>query len=244
MDKCRPVAVAGILNAVSPTESDLQTNPAQNLQDVTMQLHALLEQVKSGVAGDAVARKLQVVLETVDAIATIDGLTGALNRRGLVEELDAELNRAKRTGHPFSFALISIDQFPKLNEQYGSAVSDQVLKSLTAAALSLIRSLDSLGRIGQNEFALILPTTWLDQSEGAIVRLTKAVSALDWAAIAPALTVTFSTGLTTNMTGDTAEAMITRASQALTQAQAKGPGSSAAVEPGMPDFDPALDPDL
>lgn len=220
----------------------MQTHPAMKLQDVMRQLNALLEQVKAGGGDDALILELQSVLDNLAAIATTDSLTGALNRRGLVEKLDAELDRAKRTGHPFSFAVIAIDQYHALSEQYGSAISDQVLKNLTATVLSLIRSLDSFGRISANEFALILPTTWLDQSDGAIVRLTGAVSALDWAAIAPSLAVTFSTGLTTNMAGDTTEKMILRASQALMLAKAKGPGSSAALESDLPDFDPGIDP--
>ncbi len=219
----------------------MQTNPAQNLQDVTTQLNALLEQVKAGVGGDIVIRELQSILANLDAVATTDGLTGALNRRGLIEKLDGELDRAKRTGHPFSFGVISIDQYHALNEQYGSVISDQVLKNLTGAVLSLIRSLDSFGRLSPNEFALILPPTWLDQSDGAIVRLTGAVSALDWAAIAPSLAVTFSTGLTTNMAGDDADKMILRASQALMLAKAKGPGSSAALDHSLSDFDPGVD---
>ncbi len=219
----------------------MQTKPAQNLQDVTTQLKALLEQVKAGLGGDVVAQELQSALDNLGAIATTDGLTGALNRRGLIEKLDAELDRAKRTGHPFSFAVVSIDQYHTLNEQYGSVISDQVLKNLTGAVLSLIRSLDSYGRISPNEFALILPTTWLDQSDGAIVRLTGAVAALDWASIAPSLSVTFSTGLTTNMAGDDADKMILRASQALMLAKAKGPGSSAALDHGLLDFDPGVD---
>lgn len=219
----------------------MPTNPAHNLHDVTTQLSALLEQVNAGVGGDTVARELQAVLDHLGAIATTDGLTGALNRRGLLEKLDSELDRAKRTGHPFSFAVISIDQYHALNEQYGSVISDQVLKNLTGAVLSLIRSLDSFGRISPNEFALILPTTWLDQSDGAIVRLTGAVAALDWASIAPSLAVTFSTGLTTNTTGDDAEKMILRASQALMLAKAKGPGASAALDHSLADIDPGID---
>jgi len=219
----------------------LPTNSAHNLHDVTTQLSALLEQVKAGVGGDTVARELQAVLDNLGTIATTDGLTGALNRRGLLEKLDGELDRAKRTGHPFSFAVISIDQYHVLNEQYGSVISDQVLKNLTGAVLSLIRSLDSFGRISPNEFALILPTTWLDQSDGAIVRLTGAVAALDWASIAPSLAVTFSTGLTTNMTGDDADKMILRASQALMLAKAKGPGASAALDHSLADIDPGID---
>lgn len=219
----------------------MQTHPAQNIQGVTTQLTALIEQIKAGVAGDALVAEVQAVLANLEAVATTDSLTGALNRRGLVEKLDAELDRAKRTGHPFSFAVISIDQYHSLQEQFGSVISDQVLRNLTGAVLKLIRTLDSFGRISANEFALLLPITWLDQSDGAIVRLTGAVSALDWASIAPSLAVTFSTGMTTNMPGDDADKMILRASQALMLAKAKGPGSSAQLDHGLLDIDPGVD---
>lgn len=216
----------------------MQTNSAQDMQNLTTQLTNLIAQVKTGLAGEAVVQELQGALEILSAIATHDGLTGALNRRGLVQLLDSELDRAKRTGHPFSFAIIAVDQFHSLSEKYGSTIGDQVLKNLTQSVLNLIRSLDSFGRVGDNEFALILPTTWLDQSENAINRLTGAVAALDWAGVAPALAVTFSAGLTTNFPGDDAEKMILRASQALMLAKAKGPGSTAQLERALPDFDP------
>ena len=218
----------------------MQINPMQNIQDLTAQLTQLLEKVKAGAAADTIVQELQAALETLRAAALHDGLTGALNRRGLVQKLDAELDRAKRTGHPFSFAIIGVDQFHALHAQYGSAIGDQILKNLTQACLKLLRSLDSFGRISDSEFAIILPTTWLDQSEKAIVRLTGAVSAVDWVSIAPALAVTFSTGLTTNAQGDTAEQMMQRAGEALVLAKAKGPGSSSQLEQALPDFDPNM----
>jgi len=210
------------------------------MQSLNTQLSELLEQVKNGLSGDPVVRQLQSAIDTLGTIATQDALTGALNRRGMMQVLDAELDRAKRTGHPFSFAVISVDQFHLLNEQFGSAISDQVLKNLTQAALGLIRSLDSFARISPNEFGWLLPTTWLDQSENAINRLTGAVGVLDWAALVPSLHVTFSSGVTTNLMNDTAEKMIIRAGQALIMAKAKGPGSSARLESALPDFDPGI----
>jgi diguanylate cyclase (GGDEF)-like protein len=216
------------------------TNPAQDIHTLTTQLTHLIEQVKTGLAGEAIIQDLQLALERLGSIATQDELTGALNRRGVLTRLDDELDRAKRTGHSFSIAVIAIDQYHALSEQYGSAISDQVLKNLTKSVLALIRSLDSFGRISDNEFALILPTTWIDQSEIAIGRLTNAVGALDWAAIVPSLAVTFSTGLTANVPGDTGESMIVRAGQALILAKSKGPGSTMQLERNLPDFDPGL----
>jgi diguanylate cyclase (GGDEF)-like protein len=216
----------------------VQINPVQDMQNLTTQLTDLMEKIKTGSAGDIV-QQLQIALQTLSGIATHDGLTGALNRRGLVQKLDLELDRAKRTGHPFSFAVIAVDHFHALNEQYGGAIGDQILNSLAQATLKLLRSLDSVGRISDDEFAIILPTTWLDKSDIAINRLIGGVSALDWAGIAAGLNVTFSTGLTTNAHGDTSEGMISRATEALMQAKAQGPGSIVHVEQPLP-FDPDL----
>lgn len=215
-------------------------HPPKDIHDLRLQLSSLLEKASAGAAGAAIVAGLQAALETLNAVTTHDDLTDALNRRGLVQKLDAELDRAKRTGHPFSFAVIAVDQFHALNQQHGSAAGNEILKNLAQAILRLIRSLDSFGRIGDNEFALIMPTTWLDQSDKAIVRLSKALAAVDWDAIAPALSVTFSSGLTTNDAGDTAEQMIRRASEALAKAKAQGPGSSMQLEPALPDFDPEM----
>ncbi|MES2105716.1 MAG: GGDEF domain-containing protein [Pseudomonadota bacterium] len=218
----------------------MQTNPSQDIQNLTVQLTQLVEKVSSGADKASIVQELQSALETLRAVAIHDGLTGALNRRGLLQKLDAELDRAKRTGHSFSFAVIAVDKFQGLSEQFGSAIGDQVLKSLAQASLKLLRTLDSFGRISDNEFAIILAGTWLTDSGKAITRLTAAVSAVDWASIVPAWTLSFSTGLTTNAHGDTSEEMIRRASEALALAKAKGPGSSAQLEQALPDFDPNM----
>ncbi|WP_394777934.1 GGDEF domain-containing protein [Undibacterium sp.] len=215
-------------------------HPKQDINDLSTHLSHLVEKIKTGADTGAIIQDLQAALEALSAVSTHDSLTGALNRRGLLQKLDTELDRAKRTGHPFSFAVIGIDAFPALLAQHGKTAGDQVLQGATQAALSLLRSLDSFGRIGESEFAIILPTTWLDQSGKAIARLTAAVAAVDWAAVVPGLNIGFCTGLTTNAHDDTSEAMIQRATEALAQARLKGPGSSSQLEQSLPDIDPDL----
>lgn len=214
--------------------------PAQNFQSLTTQLAELTDKVKSGLPGDTIVRELQQALEIIEGLSTHDSLTGALNRRGLIEKLTVELDRAKRTGHPFSFALIEIDHFTALTEQCGIAAGHQVLQNMTQAALKLFRSLDSFARIDNDQFAVILPTTWLDQSEKPFGRLHNAIADINWNSTSPTLNVNFSTGLTTNTPKDDAEKMIQRASEALALAKNKGPGSSAQLEPALPAFDPSL----
>jgi diguanylate cyclase (GGDEF)-like protein len=182
--------------------------------------------------------ELSTLSAKLDSTARHDRLTGVFNRQALIEILDSELLRAHRTGHPFCFAIIDLDHFSALNETYGSASGDLVLKAVAETSLHLLRALDRLGRIGGEEFGIILPATWLDQGAIAMGRLTKAVGAYDWGKIAPGLNVTFSAGITTNAVNDTAETVIRRADDALLQAKREGRNRIVQAEEALPDMPP------
>jgi len=78
--------------------------------------------------------QLAMALAKLDALGDHDPLTGVLNRRALIETLEWELLRAKRTGHPFCFAVIDIDHFRSVNEAFGTTAGDMVLKTLAVEA--------------------------------------------------------------------------------------------------------------
>lgn len=90
-------------------------------------------------------------------LATTDPLTGALNRRAFNERALAEAERARRGGYAVSLVICDLDHFKAINDTYGHARGDVVLKRFTAIVQELIRPSDSLGRIGGEEFALLLP---------------------------------------------------------------------------------------
>ena len=182
--------------------------------------------------------QLATALSKIDALSSHDILTGALNRRALVETLEWELLRAKRTGHPFSFAIIDIDHFRTVNEKYGNTSGDMVLKTISDTSIKLLRALDRFGRIGGEEFGIVLPATWLDQGMIAMGRLSKAVDGCNWEHIAPDLKLTFSAGLTTNAVNDTAESIMKRAGEALLQAKSEGRNRTVAAEEELPDMPP------
>jgi diguanylate cyclase (GGDEF)-like protein len=212
----------------------------QQVQQLSAQLRQLIEQVRSGAAAEAVVAELQSAIAGLHEIETHDELTSALNRRGLLQRLQEELMRARRTGHPFSFAVIAVDELDAIDLRYGGDTRRLVLRSVAQAALTVLRSLDSVGRIDEHVFGIILPTTWLDQSDKAIARLTKAVSSADWGVLAPSLRITFSSGITTNAPGDTADEMLRRAGDALLQAQQHGRGALMQLEPTLPDILPDM----
>ena len=122
-------------------------------------------------------------------------------------------------------------------EQFGQDVTKRILQVITSEATQLLRSLDSFGRIGATEFAIVMPTTWLDQSQIAIRRLKNRLQDFDWQAVATSLHVGFCTGLTANAPGDQAEVVLERASEALKRARQQGAGSVVQVEADIPGFD-------
>lgn len=202
------------------------------------QLSIAIHKLKQGADSGEVLPTLEVVLAHLESLARHDPLTGALNRRTLKEMLVAELTRSYRTGHTFSVVVFAVDQFQEIMDTYGRSVGVAVLRHVTEVAQAMLRTLDSFGRTTGHEFAIVMPTTWVDQSIKAINRFRTNLDAVDWDAIAPGLKVTFSTGITNNTQGDTADDMLVRAKEALEKAQAKGAGSIVQIEPGIPEFDP------
>ncbi len=92
-------------------------------------------------------------------IAVTDPLTGICNRRALYEQLAREFERSKRHGHPFSVFLMDIDHFKNVNDTFGHGVGDRVLVSVASALSETIRSTDSVGRYGGEEFVVLAPET-------------------------------------------------------------------------------------
>jgi len=91
--------------------------------------------------------------------AETDSLTGLANHRRLFEVLHTEINRSKRTGREFALMLLDVDQFKKINDQYGHLVGDRALCRLANTLRSFCRSIDTAARQGGDEFALVLPET-------------------------------------------------------------------------------------
>lgn len=88
-----------------------------------------------------------------------DSLTGLLNHTRILEQLELEIARARRTSTPLSFAMIDIDYFKAINDAHGHPVGDRVIKGLARLLKQRLRKMDSIGRYGGEEFALILPQT-------------------------------------------------------------------------------------
>lgn len=110
--------------------------------------------------------------------AGVDGLTGFYTR-GMIDELSQrELRRARRMGQPLIAALIDGDKFKFINDTFGHAAGDAVLRALAGACRSAVRASDLLGRYGGEEFLLLMPNASLAQAEPILNRLRTDIAAL------------------------------------------------------------------
>jgi diguanylate cyclase (GGDEF)-like protein len=94
-------------------------------------------------------------------LATTDSLTGALNRGAFEQRLEAELARTERMAAPCALVVLDIDHFKRINDTLGHAAGDSALRMLAAAVAAAKRRSDVFGRIGGEEFAVVLPDTGL-----------------------------------------------------------------------------------
>jgi diguanylate cyclase (GGDEF)-like protein len=128
--------------------------------------------------------------------ARTDALTGCANRRSFREAVEAERQRANRYGSPFSLLMIDLDHFKAVNDLYGHLGGDQVLCHFVSTVLAILRPSDLLGRIGGEEFAILMPQT-TDRDAAAIAeRIRTTVEAETVTFEEQAISVTVSIGVT------------------------------------------------
>ena len=108
--------------------------------------------------------------------ATHDALTAVWNRKGIMDLLTHELARAHRTGEPLGLMMIDLDHFKAVNDTYGHAAGDAVLKDLANRLVNSVRTYDLVGRYGGEEFLVILSNTSLDEVKRRAHRLCAVVA--------------------------------------------------------------------
>jgi diguanylate cyclase (GGDEF)-like protein len=141
-----------------------------------------------------VSTELRKYREQAELSARVDFLTRAENRRAFFAAAEEELKRSRRYGHAFSVVFMDLDDFKKVNDQFGHPVGDQVLMTVVQTMREHLRDTDHIGRLGGDEFMLLLPQSDAEQSRLVLDRLQetllKVMQAHDWP-------VTFSLGVAT-----------------------------------------------
>ncbi|MEW6265334.1 MAG: histidine kinase N-terminal 7TM domain-containing protein [Thermodesulfobacteriota bacterium] len=170
---------------------------------------------------DITARK-QLELE-LQRLATIDSLTGAFNRTSFMERASAELTRSRRYNKALSLLMLDLDQFKKINDTFGHQAGDRALQAFGAVIRADLRQSDFFGRLGGEEFAVLLCETDRAAAVRAAERLRLAVAGLVLTTDRGPLKFTVSIGLTNLTEGDTElNPLLSRADQALYRAKAAG----------------------
>ncbi|HEY8100719.1 MAG TPA: diguanylate cyclase [Burkholderiaceae bacterium] len=156
-------------------------------------------------------------------MASTDMLTNIHNRRSLFELGNKQLQIARRYERPLTLIIMDVDHFKNINDTYGHAVGDLVLKHIAKACKSLLRSADILGRYGGEEFVALFPETDIDGSAIIAERLRTMVQNLTIPEINDFSNVTISLGVATLLPSDTdISQTISRADKALYQAKQQG----------------------
>lgn len=117
-------------------------------------------------------------LDTWQEAAFTDHLSGLPNRRRLERQLEQEITRTVRYGHPFSLLMFDIDNFKKVNDTFGHDAGDEVIRVLAKTFQAGIRGIDLAARIGGEEFAIILTETPIERALEVAERLRDAVKSL------------------------------------------------------------------
>ncbi|MCP4393262.1 MAG: GGDEF domain-containing protein [Alphaproteobacteria bacterium] len=161
--------------------------------------------------------------EELKKLATKDSLTGLNNRRSLLEKSENELKRSRRTGAPLAALMIDIDFFKKVNDTYGHQAGDEALVALSGKMVAVLRDIDIYGRMGGEEFAIVLPET--DQAMAQIIarRLQKQIERICIQTETGEFGITISTGITEATKDDeNIDVLLNRADKALYKAKDSG----------------------
>jgi diguanylate cyclase (GGDEF)-like protein len=201
-------------------------------------LMAMIMPAISGLSGHMMAMRqrlkeqkaaLEEAVERIHDLATRDELTGLPNRRFMMTQLHEYALRRSRGGLPFYIGMVDLDHFKSVNDTYGHAVGDDVLRAFGSQARTVLRTTDLIGRWGGEEFLLVLPETQIGEPTVAVTRLRINLGQAEVSAAEPHLRVAFSSGFTRYVEGEPIGQAIERADRALYQAKSAGRNRSVVI---------------
>jgi len=164
----------------------------------------------------------KAVEEQLRELATRDPLTDCINRRHFLEIAAKELERADRYGNSVTIAMLDADHFKDVNDRYGHATGDRVLRTIADRCRSALRKTDVFGRFGGEEFVVLFVETGLAEAqrvaERLLVRVAEPMNSKDGVPVP----ITISAGVVERRPGETLDSMLKVADEALYQAKREG----------------------
>jgi diguanylate cyclase (GGDEF)-like protein/PAS domain S-box-containing protein len=173
-----------------------------------------------GIVRDMTRRKHME--EELRQLATTDPLTGLANRRSFMQQAEREMEQCRRYGHPLCLLMLDIDHFKQVNDTWGHDAGDEVLRAVAGIVAESIREVDLCGRLGGEEFAVLLPET---PSERALVVAERIRASIESAIIRTdgvTIPITLSVGKAEMALDDDVNNVIRRADEALYKAKRGG----------------------
>jgi diguanylate cyclase (GGDEF)-like protein/PAS domain S-box-containing protein len=172
----------------------------------------------------AIAIETRYAHEELERRAYTDYLTGLANRRHFLEQAESELVRTLRYGRELSILMLDVDRFKQVNDTYGHKVGDIVLQRLSTVCRATLRNIDVAGRMGGEEFAVLLPETGNEQAMDAAERLRAAIAAAQ-VTLASGLPLRFTASIGVATLGEkdaNVDMLLNQADQALYRAKSEG----------------------
>lgn len=165
---------------------------------------------------------MKAELEQVKSLLHQDPLTAALNRRGIDEAFRQEASRCDRHGTPLAVALIDLDDFKALNDRHGHPVGDRALVHVASLVRRNLRPSDRIGRLGGEEFLLLLPEADADDACAVVARMRRELAASPLREGGHDTRMTFSCGIAARAPAEPFESLLARADSALYEAKRGG----------------------
>jgi diguanylate cyclase (GGDEF)-like protein len=178
--------------------------------------HILSEQFALGV-------KRAFLYKKVQELAITDTLTGVFSRRYYLQRFSEEIERSKKFQHHFSCLMIDVDHFKEYNDRYGHLVGDAVLKEISKMVKETIRQIDLVGRLGGEEFSIILTETSSERAQLVAERIRQSIMGKNIHIYDEDLAMTVSIGIAAfPEDGTSCEVLLERADSALYKAKKAG----------------------
>jgi len=207
------------LEGLLGTMDQYQRQRDEREQAVAGRLQTLVERVASM---ELEAKGFREHLEEQRQKALTDPLTGLPNRAAWSERLDLEVARWQRYGGELLLAVLDIDHFKRINDDYGHLAGDKVLKIIAGELSKRLRKTDFIARFGGEEFVLLLPATPLDGGQQLLESLRAAIESCPFHFKNQPVTITLCAGITAFAGGERSEQVFERADQALYRAKRGG----------------------
>ncbi len=194
-------------------------SPREERETLKKQLHSLADKVKQMEANE---KAIRGKLEEERKRAITDTLTGLPNREAYNERIYQEVQRWQRYENPLTIAVIDIDFFKKINDNYGHQIGDKVLKIVAQTVSKLLREVDFMARFGGEEFVVLLPETDADNALSLLNRIRESLAKKPLKYKEDKISLTVSIGIAQFGGDDTSEVAFGRADEALYKAKENG----------------------